>query len=193
MFYNAVLGFARFVCLFIFRIKVKGRENMPEEGGAMLAVNHRSNWDPILAALGSPRHLSFMAKEELFKNPVFGGLISKLGAFPLKRGSGDVGAFKTAMKILSNDGVMLIFPEGHRMKNGKRGKAGAGVAAIAQRGKVPVIPMYIDGGFKWMSKITIKIGKPISIEEYYGKKLTSTEQKEIAEGIMDEMWSLKEN
>ena len=71
MFYNAVLGFARFVCLFIFRIKVKGRENMPEEGGAILAVNHRSNWDPILAALGSPRHLSFMAKEELFKNPVF--------------------------------------------------------------------------------------------------------------------------
>lgn len=190
-FYNFIKGFARAACLFVFRIQIKGRENMPKEGRAVLAVNHRSNWDPVLAALGSPRPLSFMAKEELFKNPLFGGLISRLGAFPLKRGSGDVGAFRTAMKILSNEGVMLIFPEGHRMKNGKRGKAGAGVTAIAQRCKAPVIPMYIDGNYKWMSKMTVTLGEPISLEQYYGEKLTTAEQKEIAEGILDKMWELK--
>ena len=191
MFYNVILAIVKFFILFVFRLKVVGKENMPKTGGAVLAVNHRSNWDPVLAGLASPRQLSFMAKEELFKNPVFAKLISKLGAFPLKRGSGDVGAFKAAMKILANDGVMLIFPEGHRMKNGKRGRAGAGVAAIAQRGKAPVVPMYISGSYKWMSKMTVAIGEPISLEEYYGQKLDNARQRELAEGIMDKMWELE--
>lgn len=193
MFYRVILAIVRFFVLFVFRLRINGRENMPIAGGAVLAVNHRSNWDPVLAGLASPRPLTFMAKEELFKNPVFGGLIKKLGAFPVKRGSGDVGAFRAAMKILGNDGVMLIFPEGHRMKNGRRGKAGAGVTAIAQRGKVPVVPMYISGSYKWMSKMTVTIGEPISLEEYYGKKLSNPEQHEIAERIMDKMWLLKQD
>lgn len=191
MFYNVVLAIVRAFMHLVFRIKYVGRENMPANGGVVLAVNHRSNWDPVLAGLAAPRKLCFMAKEELFKNPVFGKIISKLGAFPVKRGSGDIGAFRVALKILSGEGVMLIFPEGHRMKNGKRGKAGAGVVSIAQRAKVPVVPMYISGSCKWMSKMTVAIGKPISLEEYYGKKLSHDEQKAIAEGIMDKMWELK--
>lgn len=193
MFYRVILAIVRFFVFFVFRVKVEGRENMPMSGGIVLAVNHRSNWDPVLAGIASPRPLTFMAKEELFKNPVFGALIRKLGAFPVKRGSGDIGAFRAAMKILSDKGVMLIFPEGHRIKDGKRGKVGAGVTAIAQRGKVPVVPMFISGSYKWMSKMTVAIGEPISLEEYYGKKLSNQEQKKIAEGIMDKMWLLKQD
>lgn len=192
MLYGAICGLARFALHFVFRIKYVGRENMPKEGGALLAVNHRSNWDPIIAAAAAPRELSFMAKEELFRNPVFGGFIKKLGAFPVKRGSGDVGAFKAAMKILAQGKVMLIFPEGHRMKDGRRGKAGGGVAAISHRAKVPVVPMYIEGGYGWMSRMTVYIGKPISLEEHYGSKLTHEDQKAIAEQIMDTMWGLKD-
>lgn len=191
MFYDVILIIVRVFLHLVFRIRYEGRENMPESGRVVLAVNHRSNWDPVLAGLASPRRLCFMAKEDLFKNPVFGGLIKKLGAFPVKRGSGDVGAFRTALKILSCEGVLLIFPEGHRMKDGRRGKAGAGAVSIAQRAKAPVVPMYISGSYKWMSKMTVSIGKPLSLEEYYGKKLTHEEQKRIAEGIMDKMWELK--
>ena len=192
MFYRVILAIVKTFLYLVFRLMVNGAENMPETGGVVLAVNHRSNWDPVLAGLASPRQLTFMAKEELFKNPLFGGLISKLGAFPVKRGSGDVGAFRAAMKILGDGGVMLIFPQGHRVKDGSRGKVGAGVTSIAQRGKVPVVPMYISGSYKWMSKMTVNIGKPISLEEYYGKKLTNAEQHEIAEKIMDKMWELAE-
>jgi 1-acyl-sn-glycerol-3-phosphate acyltransferase len=190
MFYNIVLKIVRVFLFFVFRLKMLGRENMPKDGGFILAVNHHSNWDPVLAGVASPRKLTFMAKEELFKNPVFGALIRKLGAFPVKRGSGDVGAFRAAIKILGSGGVMLIFPEGRRVKKGARGKAGAGVAAIAQRSKMPVVPMNISGSYKWMSKMTVTIGKPMSFDEYYGRKLTSEEQREIAEKIMDRVYEL---
>lgn len=192
MFYRVILAIVRAFMHLVFRLKINGAENMPETGGVVLAVNHRSNWDPVLAGLASPRQLTFMAKEELFKNPLFGGLISRLGAFPVKRGSGDVGAFRAAMKILGNGGVMLIFPQGHRVKDGSRGKVGAGVTSIAQRSKAPVVPMFISGSYKWMSKMTVNIGKPISLEEYSGKKLTNSEQHEIAEKIMDKLWELAE-
>lgn len=192
MFYRVILAIVRAFMHLVFRLKINGAENMPETGGVVLAVNHRSNWDPVLAGLASPRQLTFMAKEELFRNPLFGGLISRLGAFPVKRGSGDVGAFRAAMKILGNGGVMLIFPQGHRVKDGSRGKVGAGVTSIAQRSKAPVVPMFISGSYKWMSKMTVNIGKPISLEEYSGKKLTNSEQHEIAEKIMDKLWELAE-
>lgn len=191
MFYNFVVVLLKTVLRLVFRIKYVGRENMPKEGGVLLAVNHRSNWDPVLAGLGSPRHLRFMAKEELFKNPVFGKLISSLGAFPVSRGSGDVGAVKAAFKILKDDGVMLMFPEGHRMKDGQRGAVKRGVATIAQRCQVPVVPMYISGSYKWMSKMTITLGKPLSFEEYYGQKLDNDQLHVLAEQIMDKIWECK--
>lgn len=192
MFYNFVLVLLNVVLRLVFRIEYVGRENMPKEGGVLLAVNHRSNWDPVFAGLGSPRHLRFMAKEELFKNPIFGKLITSLGAFPVSRGSGDVGAVRAAFKILKEDNVMLMFPEGHRMKNGQRGTVKRGVATIAHRCKVPVVPMYISGDYKWMSKITVTIGKPLTFEEYYGQKLDSDELHKLSEKIMDSIWELKD-
>lgn len=192
MFYNFVLVLLNVVLRLVFRIEYVGRENMPKEGGVLLAVNHRSNWDPVFAGLGSPRHLRFMAKKELFKNPIFGKLISSLGAFPVSRGSGDVGAVRAAFKILKEGNVMLMFPEGHRMKNGQRGTVKRGAATIAQRCKVPVVPMYIGGDYKWMGKITVTIGKPLSFEEYYGQKLDNDELHMLSEKIMDSIWELKD-
>lgn len=190
-FYSGVLHIVRFAMRAVFRIKYVGRENMPKEGGCILAVNHRSNWDPVMAGLGCPRQLTFMAKEELFKNPIFGKLISKLGAFPIKRGGGDVAAIKGAFKILKDERVLLMFPEGHRMKDGSRGKAKSGVAMIAQRAKVPVVPMYISGKYKWMGKITVTIGEPITLEQYYGKKLSNEELQNAAEEVLDAVWKYK--
>ena len=83
-------GFAkilmRIVLAVCLRVKVSGKENVPREGAFILAVNHKSNYDPVVAAVYCPRQLTFMAKEELFENPVFGRLIKRLGAFPVSRG-----------------------------------------------------------------------------------------------------------
>lgn len=191
MLYKIVLIIVRIAMLFVFRIRTKGYENVPSEGGVIYAFNHRSNWDPVLAGVTSKRQIRFMAKEELFKNPFFGSLIKALGAFPIKRGKGDIGAFKGAVKILRDGGVMLMFPEGHRIKEGKIVKAKPGVALIAQMAKAPVVPVNISGKYSWMSKITVTYGQPILLDEYYGQKLEQDKIQELADGILNSVRALE--
>ena len=95
--FKIVRVLVRLFLLFAFRIKVTGKENMPVDGGAVVVINHRSNWDVVIAGIASPRQLGFMAKSELFKNKLLGGLITALGAFPVQRGKGDIGAIKAAL------------------------------------------------------------------------------------------------
>ncbi len=190
MFYWVCVRIVQFFMLFVCRVKCVGKENIPKQGGVILAINHKSMFDPIMIGITSTRKLNFMAKAELFKNKLFGALIKKLGAFPVNRGSGDVSALKTAFKILDEDGAMLIFPEGGRVKNGERRRAKTGVIMIAQKKTVPVIPVYIDGDYKWMRKMTVTYGEPVSFEEYKEKKLSAEEVQALADGVLDKIYSL---
>lgn len=191
MLYRFCVELLRILLVFAFRIRYTGKENVPQNGGFILAVNHKSAFDPVMAALACPRQLSFMAKAELFKNKLFGGLISKLGAFPVHRGAGDVNALKTAFKILKSGGAMLIFPEGRRVKNGEKRHAKTGVAMIAQKMAVPVIPVHIDGDYKWMSKITVRVGEPIDFAQHKGEKLSQEEIQALADNVLETIYSLK--
>ncbi len=190
MLYSIAVRVVRFVFFFMFRLKITGTENVPKEGGVILAINHKSDFDPMLVAITSPRKLNFMAKAELFKNKLFGGLIKRLGAFPVNRGSGDVGALKVSFKILKDEGAMLIFPEGGRVKNGEKRRAKSGVAMIAQKMCVPVVPVYIGGEYKWMHKVTVTYGEPMSFEEYRDKKLSGDEIQLIADDVLKTIYSL---
>lgn len=190
MLYSFAIALVKFVMFFVFRIKKTGIENVPKEGGVILAINHKSDLDPVMIGITSPRKLNFMAKAELFKNKLFGGLIKRLGAFPVHRNSGDVGALKTSFKILNAGGAMLIFPEGGRVKKGEKRGAKPGVAMISQKTNVPVIPVYIGGEYKWMHKVTVTYGKPISFEEYQGQKLSVDDIQLLADNILNEIYSL---
>lgn len=193
MFYNICNNLVKIFMLLFFRIKIYGRENVPLDSGVIIAVNHRSNWDVPAAGISCPRKLTFMAKSELFENPFFGKLISALGAFPVKRGKGDIGAVKAALTILSQKKAMLIFPEGTRNRTGKPlKKIKEGLALFATRAKVPVVPVFIEGNYRWLSKITVTYGRPIYFEEYYGKKLSSEELSRISMEIYKSMWALKD-
>lgn len=185
MLYKIGLVILRFVLLFVFRIKRVGRENVPKVGGVIVAFNHRSYWDPVMAGVTCPRRLRFMAKEELFKNPLFGALIKSLGAFPISRGRGDIGAIKGSLKILREGNAMLIFPEGRRVTDGSKPKAKPGVAAIAHRAKVPVIPVSIAGEYKWLHKITVTYGEPVYLD--FESKMTPEEMQAAADSIMDKI------
>ena len=184
-FYKVALVIVRFVMLFIFRLKIEGKENVPKEGGVIIAYNHRSYWDPVVAGTTSGRKLRFMAKEELFKNKFFGGLIKSLGAFPITRGRGDIGAIKGALKILKEGSAMLIFPEGKRVRDGKKVKAKPGVAAIAHRARVPVVPASIKGEYKWMHKITVTYAEPVYLD--FGNKMTAEETQAAADNILEKI------
>ena len=93
-------------------VSVEGLERLPESG-ALLCPNHASNWDPILVALKLPKNyrLHIMAKEELFKNPLLGWLLRKVGAFPVSRGSNDISTVRTAMRAIKDGDNLLIFPD----------------------------------------------------------------------------------
>lgn len=188
--YNVITAIVRFLMFFVFRVKTEGKDNVPSEGGVIFAVNHRSNFDPVIAAMTCPRRMTFMAKAELFKNPVFGWFLKTVGAFPIHRGKGDISAIKCAFSILKDGKAMLIFPEGTRVRNGKTSKAQPGVAMIAHRTAAPVVPVCISGDYKWLHKITVSYGKPITLEEYAGQKLTGEETQQIADSILSEIKKL---
>ena len=103
-------SFVKIVCKIIlglfFGIKTVGKENVIE-GGVILAANHISNWDALAIAGTCPRQLAFMGKKELFKFKPFGAILKKIGAFPVNRGKGDIGAVKTALTILKQEKAMM--------------------------------------------------------------------------------------
>ena len=181
-FYGFVRGAVKAVCNILFRIKIEGLENLPENGAYVVCANHKSNFDPPMLGSCMPVPLRFMAKEELFKNKLVGGLLNSVGAFPIKRGKSDVGALRAAMKMLAAGENVAVFPEGSRSKNGHLKKGKPGAALIAVKAGVNILPVGIDGSYKPFSKITVRIGKVIPLENYFDEKIDS----ETLQAITDE-------
>ncbi len=157
--------------------RVVGQEFFPKTGGVIVAVNHASNYDPILIGLASPRQLIFLAKIELFKNPLLARCFRYLGAIPLKRGAADTQALKTAIQVLKDQKALLIFPEGTRSKTGELQKVRHGVGMLAVRCKVPIVPAYLSGSFHmfrrlFQRRVFVHFGEPIFVENYKGKKMS---------------------
>ena len=167
MLYTFIQYLFRIIFYTVFRVRIFGREHIPQEGAVILAANHASNIDPPLMASLIKRPVSYMAKSELFENPIFGGLIRRCHAFPVKRGASDRGALKAAVNILKEGRVFGMFPEGRRSKTGALQKAEGGVALIAAMTGAPVVPVAIlntprvfaNGGI--LPALRIMYGKPL--------------------------------
>ena len=192
MFYAFIKGIILIFSKIFFRIHVNGIENIPKEGSCILCFNHRSLLDPPIIGVLMPRKLCFMAKEELFKAPIFGFIIKKLGVFPIKRGAADIGSVKTAIKILKAGKVLAMYPEGTRNNSGTLGKAKPGAALIATRAQAPIIPIAAVGAYKPFNKLIVNIGKPITFEQYENQKLTMNELQDISNDIMKHIQALME-
>ncbi len=180
-FYGFARGLIAAVLRVLFRIRIEGKENIPKEGVCLVCANHKSNLDPPLLGVCLPFQVRFMAKEELFRNKAFGALIGALGAFPIKRGKSDVGALRGAMKMLQNGECLAVFPEGGRSHGDSMRKGKQGAALIAAKAGVNILPVGIDGKYRPFHKITVRIGKEISMEEYFGEKVTSEDLQRITD------------
>lgn len=156
----------------LFRCRIEGCENIPVQGGAIIAPNHISFFDPPLVGSAMKRPLNFMAKQELFEVPVLGFLIRRTNAFPVKRGSRDIGAFRQVFSLLKNGKLLLMFPEGTRSKDGKLGKARAGAGMVACYGQVPLIPTKIvnTNNVSKFKQVKIRYGKPIYPPKTFAKE-----------------------
>ena len=145
LFFSIVSFIAWLFFRFLFRWQVTGLENIPS-GGAMIAPNHQSFWDiPLVAVALHKRRTHFMAKSELFKNPVVAWSIRTVLAFPVKRGAPDRTAIRHAVELLQSRELVTIFPEGTRSKNGELGYFEPGTAMIAIKAGVPIVPVAIIG------------------------------------------------
>jgi 1-acyl-sn-glycerol-3-phosphate acyltransferase len=132
-----------------------------------------------------------MAKEELFENVFMKTLFKDLlYGFPVKRGKVDIQAIKTAMKILKEKKVLAIFPEGTR-GNGKELLPGkTGIALIALKTRVPVVPIGIAGPYRLFRRIHVNIGAAVDLSPYYGKKITQDLLEEVTDLIMQNISKL---
>jgi len=192
MLYKFVYCVIRFVFLFCFRIRVFGRENIPDSP-FMICANHTSLTDPLMVAIAMTRRrrVYFMAKAEFFKVPVFGPLLRGLGAFPVNRGKADIGAIKRSLEILKHGRILGIFPEGTRVDNVAETEAKTGAAMIAVRAAVPVVPICITSGRKrFLSRIDVIIGKPITMDEYRSQS-QAERYKSAADDILKRIYALE--
>ncbi|WP_134683278.1 lysophospholipid acyltransferase family protein [Brevibacillus migulae] len=187
--YRFFRGCFRLLFSTIYRWRVIGAENIPTEGAVILCSNHISLLDPPLVGSGIERQVHFMAKEELFRIPVIGYLITQFGAFPVKRGAGDRSAIRNTLKLLEEGKIFGIFPEGTRSTTGEVGEGLSGASMFALKSDASVIPVGIVGPYKPFRPITIIYGKPIDLSAQRAVKADSELMKETTELIMQ---SIKE-
>ena len=170
MFYVIIRAILRFVMRIAFRMQVEGKDNVPSQGGVILAANHLSMLDPIVVGCAIDRPVRFMGKRELFDNPFVGMIARGLGAFPVRRGKDDKDAFRRALELLRNDEVLGIFPEGTRSLDGRLQRAYSGAAVLAEKTSAYLVPVGIIGTgnvmrkgavFPKVGRISVKFGKPI--------------------------------
>ena len=179
-----------------YRYKFINNNSIPHEGAYIIASNHMSFSDPVLLGLGQRRRLFLMAKQELFKNKFFAGLIRALGAFPVERGAGDGKAIKTGEDLIKEGNVMTIFIEGGRTKTGEFMRPRSGCALVAQQMQVPVIPacITITGNPKYrFAKRVIHFGDPLTPQQLGLTPDGDRRQlKNATNMIMDEIKKMRE-
>lgn len=195
-FYVFIYYLVGFIAGILHPVTVEGMDRLPP-GGALLCPNHSSDWDPVLVALKLPVNyrLHIMAKEELFRNPVLGWILRKVGAFPVSRGSNDIQSVKTAMQVIKSGDNLLMFPEGTTIRggvgyaDGLPAHAHGGVAMIGIRTGATLVPVFVDGEKKLFHRTRIIFGKPYQ-PQITGRHGTAEEVQRAADGVLAAAYAL---
>jgi 1-acyl-sn-glycerol-3-phosphate acyltransferase len=158
-----------------YRLGITGRERLPRAGGILVVSNHQSYLDPpVCGSVILDRPYTIIARESLFRFAPFGALIRSFGAVPIERGSGDMAALRTALKHLGAGRAVFMFPEGTRNEDGRTKAFKPGIALLARKANVPIVPMAIEGaGDLWPKGrslprlrgwLEVEVGEPIPPE-----------------------------
>lgn len=173
----------KLLILIVYRPKIVGLENIEEGKAALICPNHVHALDSAVIVLTNKRKINILAKEELFKNGFVRWLADIFGVYPVKRQNKSMETMKISLKLLKNNELLMIFPEGTRNGMAKGIKAKDGAVKLAIRAGVPIIPVGVQGNFKFFRKIKINIGKPI----YYNVSKEETNNKEILDKLTEEL------
>jgi len=191
---------ARLILRVLYGCRYIGRENIPEGCPLIIASNHCSYCDPMSVGAGVPRPIHFMAKKDLFKNPFFGGFISFYHAVPIRRGGMDWRGIEVLKKILSDNGALIMFPQGTRRPDGASlGKAKFGVGMFAQETGATIVPVFMLGtgqltaAFLRRRPMRVYFGEPICPGDYAHIDKGPRGQLQIAEMVMERIAELARN
>lgn len=177
MLYAMMKPLAVLLMRLLFGLEARGTEHVPRAGALLVVANHSSLLDPPIVGGMAPRPLSFLAKEELFRIPLFGRFMHGLNARPLKREGADPRALRTALRLLEEGHALLVFPEGTRGEEGTLRPPKAGAAFLAVLSGVPVVPAYVQGsGRVWprgralprTGKVIVTFGPPLRFDRRQG-------------------------
>jgi 1-acyl-sn-glycerol-3-phosphate acyltransferase len=178
--WKSLQSLARILSTVLFDLRVEGLEHIPPAGGAIVACNHQSYFDPIAMSVRLRRPLSYIAKSELFENPFMNWLLRSVGAFPVRQGAGDVAAVRQSIQRLREGWLLNIYPEGSRTEDGKIGRLERGIALIDRRAHVPVIPAVIVGAYEaWPIHRRFPRLAPIRIRFGPAMKLADLDSQQI--------------
>ncbi len=181
----------------LYRVEVVHPENEPAEGGYLLCANHMSNSDVVVIAACMRKPVYYMAKSELFKVPLVGPLIRAFGAFPVKRGTADVGAIRTAVRLLNEGEAVGYFPQGRRYAgvDPKTTDIKHGAGLIVYRAQARVLPVFLsakDYKIRMFRKTKLIIGKPVPYEELPYREGTTEEMHAASAEIFKKILELEE-
>ncbi len=172
---------AQVVFTIYFRVRTRGLENLPSQGGGLLLMNHQSFLDPLVTGVWINRPVSYLARANLFRVPIIGWILRHTYVLPINRAGGSTAVIRETVRRLEQGFLVGIFPEGTRSVDGEIGRLKPGFLAVIRRSKVPVIPVGIAGTEKafgrgsWFPKpfrVRIVIGAPLpsaEIEKLSGK------------------------
>ena len=173
----------------LYRVELRGTENIPARGGVILVANHESLFDPWLLALATPRPVRYMAKSELWRYAPVGRALEAFGAFPVERGAGDATAISNAAELLRRGQVLGIFPQGTSKQLESR-PFHRGAARLALATGAPIVPIRLVGtrGFPKPGRppAQVIVGEPISVEPgkptlVAAKELTKCVERQLVE------------
>lgn len=173
-FYFFVINLTRFIFKVFYRMRVYGLEHYCK-GGAILAPNHVSYFDPPIVAAASPENIHFLARETLFRS-WFGKMITALNSHPVQGNANNLKAIKTICGLLKKGYKVILFPEGTRSKDNTLGEIKPGIGMLVSRSETAIIPVYVHGTYKiWprtskfprlFGRTAVVFGSPIRWEDY---------------------------
>ena len=171
-FYQLAVNVFAVITKLLFFVRVEGKENIPQ-GACVIMGNHRAWLDPFLLAIcAKDREIRFMGKKELWGNKLFYWIAMQVRGVPVDRGNADMASIRMSMAVLKAGHTLGIFPEGTRTKGDGMMPIQGGASLLALRSKCPVVPIYIDGEYKLFRPMTVRVGKPVAMDDLLAGRIS---------------------
>jgi len=156
------------------RYRSRGIERLPQDGPALLLINHQSFLDPLMAGLSLRRPVSYLARDSLFRVPIIGTILRNTYVIPINRQTASTASLREAIRRLNHGFYVGIFPEGTRSETGIVGPLKPGFLALIRRADVPVYPVGVAGAFQALPRGAWFL-RPAKVRVVYGAAFSKEE------------------